>query len=210
MKSINCFDLGKTVRVVKVNGNETFQEIVMINPCLGEELCVPRTPLLVAKDVASPSDALEQREDLGNAGSRCTHPHLNKGVLLEEHRQCVEDSALDLVCQGSDQTLCHPRADSTELQTPQKPRQGGKSDQMLGCVCSVALLVRFFGVVAGGSEQRGPSSFPWEVRNAHGRVAPRVVLQVGSLLPVGPFLSARFPSWKSLAAGTIMSPFQYK
>lgn len=35
-------------------------------------------------------------------------------------------------------------------------------------------------------------------------------VQVGSLLPVGPFLSARFPSWKLLAAGMIMSPFQYK
>lgn len=55
----------------------------------------------------------------------------------------MEQAALELVSQGSDHSLCHPGADFTELQTPQKPRQGGKSDKMLGCVCFVLLLVRF-------------------------------------------------------------------
>lgn len=42
------------------------------------------THLFMAKDVASPSDVLEQREDLDNAGSRCKHPLFNKGMEWPE------------------------------------------------------------------------------------------------------------------------------
>lgn len=80
--------------------------------------------------------------------------------MLEEHRWCVEQGALELVSHGNDQSLCHPGADSTQLPTSQKPWQGGESVKMLGCVCLVLLLVSFFWAVAGGSEQRW-SQFPF-------------------------------------------------
>lgn len=45
---------------------------------------VPSTHLFVAKDFSSPSDVLEQHEDLDNAGSRCKHPLCNKGLPGEK------------------------------------------------------------------------------------------------------------------------------
>lgn len=53
---------------------------------------MPSTHLFVAKDVASPSDVLEQHEGLDIAGSRCKHPLFKQGLPgeREEHRWCVE------------------------------------------------------------------------------------------------------------------------
>lgn len=161
---MNWFNLRKTVLSCKSSWEQNFSGKsgwVMINPCLLEELCVPRTHLFVAKDVASPSDVLEQHEDLDNARSRCKHPLSNKGLPGEKKEFCWRSTGgvwnrlrwswflrgVTTVCVTLEQILLSYKLLKSHVRV----------ENLIKCL-AVCVLVFFWsgflGVVAGRSEQR--------------------------------------------------------
>lgn len=159
---------------------------------------MPRTQLFVAKDVASPSDVLQQCEDLDNAGSRCKHPLSNQG-LPGEKEFCWRSTGgvwnglrwswflrgMTKVCVTPEQILLSYKLLKSHIRV----------ENLIKCL-AVSLLFffwsGFFGAVADRSEQRW-SQFLFLGGEVCTRVAPCAVGAGGEPLACRTFFVSKIP-----------------